>query len=57
MLQGDSGGPLSGLGGNTIYGLTSWGYSGCPTWAPSVYARVGAFRDFICSNAPDAEGC
>ena len=57
-MQGDSGGPLNGPNDdNTIYGLTSWGWSGCPAAAPSAYAKTGAFRDWICANAPDAEGC
>ena len=55
-LQGDSGGPLT--VNSTLYGLTSWGRSGCATSSPSVYAKVGAVRDWICENTSNgAEGC
>ena len=48
-LQGDSGGPMT--VGSTLYGITSWGPNACTTGtAPSVYARVGAYTNWICSN-------
>merc|ERR1712044_77408 len=54
--NGDSGGPLS--VGTTIYGVTSWGVSGCGTNYPSVYAKVGAVRSWICSTTSNgAQGC
>merc|ERR1712044_133361 len=54
--NGDSGGPLS--QGSTIYGVTSWGVSGCGTNYPSVYAKVGAVRSWICSTTSNgAQGC
>merc|ERR1711893_171657 len=54
--NGDSGGPLS--VGSTIYGVTSWGVSGCGTNYPSVYAKVGAVRSWICSTTSNgAQGC
>ena len=53
--NGDSGGPL-GVNG-TIYGLTSWGRSGCLTTFPSAYNRVGAFNSWICTNSEGVRGC
>jgi len=54
--QGDSGGPLS--VGSTIYGLTSWGVSGCGTNFPSVYAKNGAVSSWICQTTGNgAQGC
>merc|ERR1712121_83842 len=47
--NGDSGGPLACKvdGQWKLVGATSWGLYGCPTTAPSVYARVSYFRDWI----------
>merc|ERR1711860_90141 len=54
--NGDSGGPL--VVGSTLYGLTSWGRSGCATSSPSVYAKVGAVSDWLCANTNNgAQGC
>jgi len=53
--NGDSGGPLT--VGSTLYGLTSWGVAGCGTDYPSVYAKVGAKRDWICATGPGITGC
>jgi len=50
--NGDSGGPLVCWNNNKweLCGITSWGYSGCNTAYPSVYARVSAFRSFVCET-------
>ena len=56
VSQGDSGGPMS--IGNTVYGITSWIASGCLSNYPSVYAKVGVFYDWICTETGDqATGC
>lgn len=50
--NGDSGGPLvcQNAGKWELCGITSWGYTGCSTNYPSVYARVSAFRAWVCQN-------
>merc|ERR1712044_123398 len=54
--NGDSGGPL--VRNNVLYGVTSWGVSGCGTNYPSVYAKVGAVSSWICSTTSNgASGC
>jgi len=53
--NGDSGGPLT--VDTTVYGLTSWGRSGCGTDYPSAYNRVGAFNAWICENTSGVSGC
>lgn len=48
--QGDSGGPLSynSTNGNVLAGVVSFvSSSGCDSGAPSGYARVSSFRDWI----------
>ena len=56
VCNGDSGGPLS--VGSTIYGLTSWGRTQCVTSGASVFAKVGAESDWICSTTNNgAQGC
>ena len=54
--QGDSGGPMS--VGHVVYGVTSWGPAGCsPKW-PSVYAKLGAVRRWICEKSEnEVNGC
>ena len=55
-FKGDSGGPL--VAGGVLYGVTSWGAAGCSTSTPSVYAKIGAVSDWICSTAGGApNGC
>ncbi len=46
---GDSGGPLTaGTGANQrLIGVVSWGPRRCASRYPGVYARVGAFTDFL----------
>ena len=56
FIQGDSGGPMS--VGSTIYGVTSWGVSGCGTNFPSVYTRVGAYKSWVCGASGNGPvGC
>lgn len=44
--------------GSTVYGVTSWGVSGCGTNYPSVYAKVGAFQAWVCGEANnEPTGC
>ncbi|XP_060567411.1 trypsin-like [Ruditapes philippinarum] len=43
--NGDSGGPMVCSG--VLAGVTSWGYSGCRTDFPSVYARVSTFKEWV----------
>ena len=47
--NGDSGGPLNCRSGSSwkVAGVTSWGYRGCLTSYPSVYARTSYFKDWI----------
>lgn len=46
---GDSGGPLSFNNGGTdvLIGVTSFGADNCEMGAPSVFARVSSFRDWV----------
>ncbi|XP_060065633.1 fibrinolytic enzyme, isozyme C-like [Ylistrum balloti] len=47
--NGDSGGPLT--CGDTLVGITSFGYIGCPPMYPSVYTRVTHYRQWIKDNS------
>jgi hypothetical protein len=58
--NGDSGGPLVCQGSSgqwDLIGATSWGTTGCPTTNPSVYARLSAFRAWICSETNGQVAC
>jgi len=58
--NGDSGGPLVCQGSSgtwDLVGATSWGTTGCPTTNPSVYARLSAFRAWICDETAGAVAC
>ena len=35
----------------TVVGSTSFGYTGCPTTAPPVFARITAGKDWILANS------
>ena len=35
----------------TVVGVTSFGFSGCPTTAPPAFARVTAGKDWILANS------
>ena len=47
--EGDSGGPsfLKVANREVVGGVTSFGFSGCPTTTGSTYSRVDAYHDFI----------
>jgi len=53
IVQGDSGGPLVCRDGDRwiLYGVVSWGSDVCAARnAPTVYARVSAYIDWISST-------
>ena len=42
----------------TVVGITSWGIVPCASEnAPSVFAEVAHYRDWIDANAPDLKTC
>ncbi|CAC5412188.1 CTRL [Mytilus coruscus] len=43
--NGDSGGPMVCSG--QLAGVTSWGQSGCPGSRPSVYTRIGVYKNWM----------
>ncbi|XP_040344460.1 chymotrypsinogen A-like isoform X2 [Herpailurus yagouaroundi] len=49
--MGDSGGPLQCVqdGQYKLIGIVSWGSSNCQPTAPTVFARISAYRDWITS--------
>ncbi|XP_030386078.1 chymotrypsinogen 2-like [Scaptodrosophila lebanonensis] len=50
--NGDSGGPLVLQDGkNTLIGLTSHGFGGCPLNAPVIFTRVSSYLDWIKENS------
>ena len=48
-----SAGPLTAIvnGRVTLVGVTSFGFTGCPTTAAPAFARVTAVKDWILSNS------